>query len=251
MHDFNTADRQQNGFDLIPSGTVLPLVMTIRPGGAGEGGWLCDSQSSDAQMLDCEFTVESGPYAKRKVWQMFTLTGGKLNEKGESIGGNISRATLRAILESARNIQPDDMSDAARAARCINGWQDFCGITFWARLGVEKDKTGQYSDKNRIACVLTPDMKDYGKMGEAPAGGRTGGSSSAAAVSAPAWGAAAPAVSSAPAPAPAQPAVQPSEAAAVARASGLTDGDSGANAASGQMPPPQPAQGAPVPAWAR
>ena len=228
MHDFNTADRQQNGFDLIPSGTVLPLAMTIRPGGAGEGGWLRDSQSSDAQMLDCEFTVESGPYAKRKLWQMFTLTGGKLNEKGESIGGNISRAALRAILESARNIEPDDMSDAARTARCINGWQDFCGITFWARLGVEKDKTGQYSDKNKIACVLTPDMKDYGKMSEAPAG-HPGGSSSAAPAPAPAWGASAPAAS--PAPAPAQVPVQPSEA-----------------AAPGQMPP---AQAAPVPAWAR
>lgn len=245
MHDFNTADRQQNGFDLIPTGTVAPLVMTIRPGGAGEGGWLRDSQSSDAQMLDCEFTVESGPYARRKLWQMFTLTGGKLNEKGESIGGNISRAALRAILESARNIQPEDMSDAALTARRVNGWQDFCGITFWARLGVEKDKTGQYSDKNKIACVLTPDMKDYGKMSEAPAG-HPGGSSSAAPAPAPAWGASAPVAS--PAPAPAQAPVQPSEATAVARASGLTGGDSSASAVPSQMPP---TQAAPVPAWAR
>lgn len=194
-YDFNTADRQQNGFDLIPANTVLPLVMNIRPGGAGEQGWLRPSQSSDAQMLDCEFTVESGPYARRKIWQMFTVSGGKLDEHGESIGGKISRQSLRAILESARRIDPDDMSDTAMAGRRINGWQDFNGLVFWARIGVEKDKTGQYADKNRIACVLTPDMKDYGKMTEAPAGASpagTGGygasSPAAAAASAPAWG---------------------------------------------------------------
>lgn len=203
--DFNTADRQQNGFDLIPANTIVPLVMEIRPGGAGEQGWLRPSQSSDAMLLDCEFTVESGPYARRKVWQMFTLSGGKLDEHGESIGGKISRASLRAILESARRIDPGDMSDTAMAGRRINGWQDFNGLTFWARIGVEKDKTGQYGDKNRIACVLTPDMKDYGKMTEAPAkpaGGGYGASTPGApAAAAPAWAASAQAGGGAPAPA--------------------------------------------------
>ena len=205
--DFNTADRQQNGFDLIPANTIVPLIMNIRPGGAGEQGWLRPSQSSDAMMLDCEFTVESGPYAKRKVWQMFTLSGGKLDEHGESIGGKISRASLRAILESARRIDPADMSDTAMAGRRINGWQDFNGLTFWARIGVEKDKGGQYGDKNKIACVLTPDMKDYGKMTDAPAkpaGGGYGASSPApAAPATPAWAASAQAAAEGGAPAPA------------------------------------------------
>lgn len=210
VYDFNTADSQQNGFDLIPANTVLPLVMTIRPGGAGEQGWLRPSQSSDAQMLDCEFTVESGPYARRKIWQMFTVSGGKLDEHGESIGGKISRQSLRAILESARRIDPEDMSDTAMAGRRINGWRDFNGLVFWARVGVEKDKTGQYSDKNKIACVLTPDMKDYGKMTEAPAasaasagGYGTSSPATAAPATAPAWAASAPASGSPAAPAPA------------------------------------------------
>ena len=224
VYDFNTADRQQNGFDLIPANTVLPLVMTIRPGGAGEQGWLRPSQSSDAQMLDCEFTVESGPYARRKIWQMFTVSGGKLDEHGESIGGKISRQSLRAILESARRIDPEDMSDTAMAGRRINGWQDFNGLVFWARVGVEKDKTGQYADKNKIACALTPDMKDYGKMTEDPAGaarpaaGGYGASSpgGAAPANTPAWAASAPASGSPAAPAPAPQGnapVAPSEAA--------------------------------------
>lgn len=227
-YDFNDADRQQNGFDLIPANTIVPLVMNIRPGGAGEQGWLRPSQSSDAMMLDCEFTVESGPFARRKVWQMFTLSGGKLDEHGESIGGKISRQSLRAILESARKIDPEDMSDQAMAGRRINGWQDFNGLSFWARIGVEKDKTGQYGDKNRIACVLTPDMKDYGKMTEAPAkpaGGYGASAPAPAAPATPAWGASA----QAPAGGAAAPAMPPQ----------------------GSAPVGPSEAGSPVPAWAR
>lgn len=32
-NDFNDADSQQSGFDLIPKGTVVPVRMTIKPGG--------------------------------------------------------------------------------------------------------------------------------------------------------------------------------------------------------------------------
>lgn len=161
-YDFNGAERQSNGFDPIPAGTVVPLTMNIRPGGAGEGGWFKQSGSSDALMLDCEFTVTEGRYARRKIWQYLVVSGGKLNERGESTAGNITRSMLRAILESARNIMPDDAGERAQNARRVNGWQDFCGMTFLAKLGVEKDRTGQYPDRNRIQTVVTPDMKDYG-----------------------------------------------------------------------------------------
>lgn len=168
-YDFNEAEKQA-GFDPIPAGTVVPLTMTIRPGGAGEGGWLKQSQSSDAQMLDCEFIVAEGRYARRKIWQHLVVSGGKVNERGESAAGNITRSTLRAILESTRNIRSDDDGEAARNARRVTGWQDFCGLTFMAKVGVEKDRTGQYPDKNRIQTVITPDMKEYPSNGAACAG---------------------------------------------------------------------------------
>ena len=40
-NDFNDADSQQSGFDLIPKGTVVPVRMTIKPGGYDdpEQGW--------------------------------------------------------------------------------------------------------------------------------------------------------------------------------------------------------------------
>ena len=100
-YDFNGADRQSSGFDPIPAGTIVPLTMSIRPGGAGDGGWFKQSQSSDALMLDCEFVVSEGPYAKRKIWQFLIVSGGKLNERGESTAGTTPRLhTARYIFST-------------------------------------------------------------------------------------------------------------------------------------------------------
>jgi hypothetical protein len=119
--DFNDANPQRV-FDVIPAGTVATLHMTVRPGNAGEGGLLRRSKDGNSEALDCEFTVVDGPYAKRKVWGLFTLVGATPNH---ATAAEISRSRLRAILESARGIRPDDMSEAAKQARQVPGYQDF------------------------------------------------------------------------------------------------------------------------------
>lgn len=178
--DFNTAGPQQS-FELIPANTIVSLVMVIKPGGVGDGGWFTASKNSDVQMLNCEFTVTEGPYAKRRIFQYMVVSGGKQDDKGNSIAGNISRNTLRAMLESARNIMPDDMNDTAVAKRRLAGWQDFHGLCFIAKIGIEKGKDG-YQDKNKILTVITPDMKEYSPVPQVMA------SSPAPSSSAPAWG---------------------------------------------------------------
>lgn len=183
--DFNNAPKQESNFELIPNGTIATVAMKIRPGGAGEGGWFKQSQSSDSIMLDCEFVVVSGPYAKRKIWQFVGISGGKLNDKGESIFGNMGKALIRAILESARNINPEDQSQQAMDARRINSLDDFQGMEFRARIGVQKDKTGQYDPKNQIKEAVTPDMKGYVDDGT---GGGQPMAQAAPAAAAPAWG---------------------------------------------------------------
>jgi len=67
--DFNDAGPQKN-FDVIPANTTVSLQMTIRPGGAGDGGWLKRSADGGSEGLDCEFVVTDGPFAKRKLWQL-------------------------------------------------------------------------------------------------------------------------------------------------------------------------------------
>ena len=59
-YDFNDADTQRN-FDLIPDGTIATVRMTVRPGSAGEGGWLRRSNDGNSEALDCEFGVLDGP----------------------------------------------------------------------------------------------------------------------------------------------------------------------------------------------
>ena len=160
QHDYNSAETGGGSFDLIPADTVAKVSMTVRPGNVSEGGWLTQSKSSDAQYLNCEFVVIEGPFAKRKFWGNLTVSGGKVNEKGESIAGNITRATLRAILESSRNVKPDDESDEAKRKRLVDGYQTFNGMTFWAKIGVEPAR-GEYKAKNYLAAVVTPDKPGY------------------------------------------------------------------------------------------
>jgi hypothetical protein len=147
--------------------------MTIRQGGAGEGGWLKRSADGASEGLDCEFIVADGPYAKRKLWQLFTLHG---TAPGHAEAGEISRNTLRAILESARGIRPEDKSDKAQTARKVSGWSDFDQLRFIARIGVRPPKDN-YAAKNTIAEVVTPERQawkqpeqiDQGLIGAKPA----------------------------------------------------------------------------------
>jgi hypothetical protein len=154
--DFNNAGEQKS-FDVIPPNTVCTLQMTIRAGGAGEGSWLKRSADGASEGLDCEFVVVDGPYAKRKLWQLFTLRG---TRPGHADAGEISNRTLRAILESARGIRPDDKSEKAQLARKVSGWQDFDGLRFVARLGVRPPKDN-YAAKNTIHEVITPELQAW------------------------------------------------------------------------------------------
>jgi hypothetical protein len=143
--------------------------MTVRPGNAGEGGWLKRSKAGDSQALDVEFTVVEGPFAKRKFWGLFTLEG---TTEGHQKAADISASRLRGILESARGIRPDDESDTAKAARRMNSWGDFDGLRFIAKIGVEKAKEGtNFKDKNSLEAAITPDRKAWVKVEQVKAAG--------------------------------------------------------------------------------
>jgi hypothetical protein len=119
------------------------------------------SQSSDAKMLDCEFTILDGPHARRKFWQSFTVAGGKVDEKGQSIGWKISKSTFRAMVDSALGLDPRDESPDAKAKRVLPGLKHLDGIVFAARIMVEPASNPQYRDQNRIANVVLPDEPQH------------------------------------------------------------------------------------------
>jgi hypothetical protein len=187
-YDFNNAEPQREG-GLIPDGTIATVHLTIKPGSAGEGGWLKRSKNGESQALDAEFTVVNGPFAKRKFWTLFTLEG---ITDGQKKAGDISASKLRAILESARGIRPDDESDTAKAARRIDSYGDLDGLRFIAKIGVEKAKEGSgFKDKNTLDLAVTPDKKDWQKVEQvakpAQAAAPAGANGAAPAIAKPAW----------------------------------------------------------------
>jgi len=213
-YDLNDAQPQMAPIgELIPDGTFAKVRLTIRPGGVNgatpmDAGVLKASQSSDAKMLDCEFTVVEGPHARRKFWQSFTVAGGKVDEKGQSIGWKISKASFRAMVDSALGLDPKDESPAAKAKRVLPGLKHLDGITFAARVMVEPASNPQYRDQNRIANVVLPDEPQHGAImrGEsvapepvnAPPRKTAGATPPGWQAPAPAWGAAQPAPAAAP-----------------------------------------------------
>lgn len=231
--DMNDAEPQKSG-ELIPDGTFAKVTMTIRPGGTDgqseiDRGLLKASNApgSDVLMVDAEFTVAEGPHVRRKFWQMFTVSGGKVDEQGVSIGWKISKGSFRAMIDSALGLDPQDMSEAAKAKRILRGLADLNGITFVAKIKVEPSDDPRYGDSNKLDRVVLPSEPEWRKVmdGEvlapSPSTRARPKAASPASPAAPAWGqpAASPPASAAPAwSRPAQPGTAPATAPAAAPA---------------------------------
>ena len=178
--DFNSA-AEQSSYDLIPKGTVVRVRMTIKPGGYDDpsqgwtGGYATRSLSTGSVYLNCEFVVLDGPFARRKMWSLIGLYSAKGAE-----WTNMGRTFIKAILNSARGINPNDSSPAAQNARRISGFADLEGIEFVGKVDWDKDQNGQ--DKCVIKSAVTPEHKDYAAhMNGAPVGAASAPASSGSA----------------------------------------------------------------------
>ena len=158
-NDFNDAKTTTN---VIPKGTIAKVRLTIRPGGFDDAsqGWTggyATRGSTGAVYLNGEFTVLEGPYARRKIFSLIGL----YSPKGPD-WGNMGRALVRGMLNSARGISDKDVSPQAQAARRIRGIADLDGIEFVAKIDVGTDTNGD--PKNEIRAAVTPDHKDYAAL---------------------------------------------------------------------------------------
>ena len=169
-YDMNDAQPQITS-DIIPDGTFAKITMTFRPGTI-DGDSPVDakllkasnSPGSDVRQIDAEFTIVEGLYARRKFWQLFTVAGGKLDEQGVSIGWKISKSTFRAMIDSALGLNPEDMSDAAKAKRVLNGLSELSGITFVGKVKIEPSDNPRYPDRNRLERVVLPQEPEWQKV---------------------------------------------------------------------------------------
>ena len=158
-NDFNDARPVNN---VIPKGTLAKVRMTIRPGGFDDAaqGWTggyATRGTTGSVYLNAEFTVLHGPYARRKIFSLIGL----YSPKGPD-WGNMGRALVRGILNSARGLSDNDKSPEAQNARRISGFADLDGVEFVARIDVGSDTNGD--EKNEIRAAVTRDHKDYAAL---------------------------------------------------------------------------------------
>jgi len=178
-NDFNDAD-SQTSYDLIPKGTIVPVRMTLKPGGYDDpaqgwtGGYATRNETTGSVYLNAEFVLLEGAYARRKIWSLIGL----LSLKGPE-WGNMGRSFVRGILNSARGLSDKDNSPQAQTARRINGFADLDGIEFLAKIDVGKDQNGDA--KNEIRFAVTPNHKDWETYSQSGGTWKPGGAPAAAA----------------------------------------------------------------------
>ena len=197
MPPFNYSDAPPpRDLESIPQGTIATCILHIRPGNVGEDGLLTRNKDGTCEMLNCEFVIADGLYKGRKFWEYLVMEG---TTPGHAQSIDINRGTLKAILDSALGLDPNDKSDKAQAARTVS-YKDFEGMTFIGKIGIEKgkpknDNSGEnWPDKNILAGVITPDKKDWHPVEQPPPfnGGGAGAqaaapASAAAPIARPGW----------------------------------------------------------------
>ena len=160
--DFNDAEDQRS-FDLIPKGTLAKVRMSIKPGGFDDpsqnwtGGYAKRNEATGAVFLNAEFIILEGKYARQKVWSLIGLHSNKGPEWAA-----MGRTFIKAILNSARRIDPDDDSPVARQARCISQLSELDGIEFVAKIEVETNTSGE--QRNSIRTAISPKHQDYQRL---------------------------------------------------------------------------------------
>jgi hypothetical protein len=168
--DYSQAADPRDFSEVIPHNTVATVQLRIRPGNVGEDGLLKRTAKGDAEMLDLEFIVVDGPYAKRKFWDNLVLEG---TTPGQQEIALTNRGKLKKILESARGIKTGDTSEQT-LAKYQAGLKDFDNIIFIARIGVEKGKpkndgSGEsWPDRNRLAAAIGPDHREWHPVEQPP-----------------------------------------------------------------------------------
>jgi hypothetical protein len=175
MLNLNNVPQDQNPtqeFSLIPKGTVVRAVIVVQMGDVeipefGQGSWFKKSMNTSAKWANLEFTIIGGQFDRRKFWHSIFVDGDKMGDSGMPLAKEIGLRTLKSIVESARAIDPADMSPQAQQNRNISGMFDLNGMEICAKIGVKKGTNG-YSDSNQLMAALTPNSSEYIVQGQAP-----------------------------------------------------------------------------------
>jgi hypothetical protein len=164
--------------ELLSSG-VYYLEITVVPGRDGEGGYLRRAKNMRSLMLELIYKVVGGERAGFKIWDYITvdldetddpvnlppIVPDKLSNFRTSV--RMGRVKVRAIVDSAYGLLPNDDSDDARAKRKLNSYGELHGLKFYGQVEQRPGRNG-YGPRNYVDFVITPDLPDYPQQSTQP-----------------------------------------------------------------------------------
>jgi len=161
--DLNKTKLNHNSYEPLPAGLTVKARFILQGGSYGEDGWLHQAPNGYAY-LHGFFIIVNGHYAGHKVYQEIGVEvcaqpfhDPFIIEAWEGQG----RSLLRAIIESAKGIDPEDMSESAQAARRLTSYAELNGLECGIVIGERKDFTQSLFPQNIIQEIITPDHRDY------------------------------------------------------------------------------------------
>lgn len=159
--DLNDAETQREGSGPIPPGSIVPVRLTLRQADAKHQGHpdpLLSISDSGYVYLDCEFEVLAGAFMGSKFWENLGVDG---KTEKQMQGVRIAKRYLRAMVEAARNIQPDDASPQAVNGRMLNAYADLQGMWFGVQVDCKKPRAGDRFVNNILKKIITPNHEFY------------------------------------------------------------------------------------------
>ena len=126
--DFNDVATNNNDAKLIPAGFITKVRLNIKKGNYVNhnknwyDGYPTRNPKTGAIFLNCCYTIIGDKYHKYKIWNLI----GIYSEKNNNKWGNFGRSFICNILNSARKLAPNDLSEEAKRARKIKDFGDLC-----------------------------------------------------------------------------------------------------------------------------
>jgi hypothetical protein len=176
--NLNDAPTQRDR-DTIEDGVYL-LKCQVIPGGVGTDGMLRRGTKNKRQlMLQFSYKVVRGEHAGHEIQDYPTVgidesSNGDLPpltaEQRQNIQTSlrIGLTRLRAIIDSAFRLDPNDRGRAAEETRTFDSYDFFNGLQFWAQVGT-KAASGKYGASNQIDFIVVPGDPDYPEPSKAVA----------------------------------------------------------------------------------
>lgn len=170
MIDLNHEEEQrERNYGPVPAGSrVLLRLSVLKPNYPSRDDEMLAETKNGLLQIAGKLEVVSGTYEGCAWYENITLPEGSQavsltdsQRTASRIGGSL----LRAIVESARRIDPKATDTRSCRGRSVNSWLDFDGMEFPAKVKLAKEpfigKDGREHWNNRIASVIPCTSKEY------------------------------------------------------------------------------------------